>query len=204
MKLKDIHLNYETDKGVLHSYIETYDELFFEYQNKKINFLEIGCATCASLKMFNEYFLNATLYGVDDWSQGNQGFMQVLCGFGEKKYAIRDLISEIKNNYPKINLVTCNSTDLENVNDRFKDTKFDIVIDDGDHTHEAQFKTFKNFIPKLNSGGVYIVEDVRHHKILSDNIKQYIEQNNLNLSVTVKDFGITPQGWDDDVLVIIK
>lgn len=30
VKLSDIHLNYDTDKGTGHSYIETYDELFSE------------------------------------------------------------------------------------------------------------------------------------------------------------------------------
>lgn len=204
MKLEDIHLNYETDKGVMHSYIQTYDELFEQYQNQNINFLEIGCATCASLKMFNEYFSKATIYGVDDWSYSSVGFVQVLTGFGNKKYAIRDLIAEIKNNYPRIKLITCDSSDSENVNYVFKQKKLDIIIDDGDHTHEVQFKTFKNFISKLNEGGVYIIEDVRHHQILSENIKNYIKEHNLNFNVTVKDFGITPQGWDDDVLIIIK
>lgn len=38
---------------------------------------------------------------------------------------------------------------------------FDIIIDDGLHTEEAQYKSFYNFKELVNPGGIYVIEDVR-------------------------------------------
>ena len=38
--------------------------------------------------------------------------------------------------------------------------KFDIIIDDGDHHPTSQAKTYMNMKDQLNSGGLYIIEDI--------------------------------------------
>jgi hypothetical protein len=38
---------------------------------------------------------------------------------------------------------------------------FDIIIEDGLHTFEANCIFFENSIHKLNKGGIYIVEDIK-------------------------------------------
>ena len=50
---------------------------------------------------------------------------------------------------------------------------FDIIIDDGLHTHEAQWKTFLNFIPYLKDGGIYFIEDVWPYDKMTNKQKQH-------------------------------
>ena len=64
--------------------------------------------------------------------------------------------------------------------------KFDIIIDDGLHTHEAQRKTFENFIPLLKDDGVYFIEDVWPF-----NLMNYIEKKHPWLQKH-------PQDWNDE------
>ena len=47
-------------------YFRIYDELFFNYKNKKITFIEIGVANGGSLVMWKKYFgKNSRIIGVD-------------------------------------------------------------------------------------------------------------------------------------------
>ena len=52
------------DKGGTHSYLETYEKIFSQKRDG-INFLEIGLALGHSVKLFDEYFTNSKLVGVD-------------------------------------------------------------------------------------------------------------------------------------------
>jgi hypothetical protein len=80
----------------------------------------------------------------------------------------------------------------------FKDiTNIDIVIDDGSHKFYDQIFTFKILFPRLNAGGIYIIEDIsnidQYHNdflSLSENVKIFDYRKNLNRS--------------DDVIVEIK
>jgi len=38
--------------------------------------------------------------------------------------------------------------------------RFDLIIDDGNHSVEAQLETRKNLLPLLAPGGIYITEDI--------------------------------------------
>lgn len=40
------------------------------------------------------------------------------------------------------------------------DRLFDVIIDDGLHTHEAQLATMRNLLPRVSPGGYYVVEDI--------------------------------------------
>ncbi|MDR1855436.1 MAG: tetratricopeptide repeat protein [Azoarcus sp.] len=53
------------------------------------------------------------------------------------------------------------ATDLEFVNAIFRDTRFDVVLDDGSHMQGDIVSTFLNLFKKLKPGGVYIVEDLQ-------------------------------------------
>ena len=170
-KLADIHLNYDTDKGKGHSYIETYDLLFSRYQNLPINFLEIGCLTCGSIKMFNEFFSQARIYGIDNWSQSTDHLGTSL---HHKGINLNEIIEDINTNYPRVKLVTCDSTSSDDVDKNFKDKlKFDLIIDDGDHRAESQLATFKNMIHYLNNDGCYVIEDVEHQNLLLKGIAEF-------------------------------
>jgi len=55
---------YATDKG-FHNYIKYYNEWFEEYQDKEINFLEVGVENGYSIRLWKDYFTKATVYGMD-------------------------------------------------------------------------------------------------------------------------------------------
>jgi len=37
---------------------------------------------------------------------------------------------------------------------------FDVIIDDGGHTMNQQITSFNNLLPKVKSGGIYVIEDL--------------------------------------------
>jgi hypothetical protein len=37
---------------------------------------------------------------------------------------------------------------------------FDVIIDDGGHTMNQQITSFINLVPKVQSGGIYVIEDL--------------------------------------------
>jgi cephalosporin hydroxylase len=198
MKLADIHNKYDTDKGTYHSYINKYDELFAPFQDKRINFLEIGCLTCGSIKMFNEYFAQGHIYGIDNWEQNTDHMGQLL---QNKGINLTQIVDDINQNYPKVKLITCDSTNKDAVVKKLNGMKFEIIIDDGDHRTQSQFETFKNFIPLLEKGGVYVIEDVGNVQELLQVIINYITENNLNVSVTSNAWYKNNRA-DDAILVV--
>jgi len=199
MKLAEIHHKYDTDKGTYHSYIDKYDEIFGPYKNERFNFLEIGCLTCGSLKMFNEYFSRAHIYGVDNWAQNTDHIGHLL---SNKGIDLKAVVEEININYPRVHLKTCDSTNTQEVERRLKGVDFKFILDDGDHSLAAQLTTFKNFLPYLEWGGTYIIEDVAHVHELAEQLHQYISEIGRSLKVEI-------QGWykgnrADDAIIIVK
>jgi cephalosporin hydroxylase len=135
--------NTGTDKNTVHSYIENfYENEFFKYQNKKINLLEIGIYHGGSLDLWSKYFSNAEIYGFD----------------------ITDL--NILERYRNLNNVKQVFADAYDYKIADSLPNFDIIIDDGPHTLETQIKCLEIYLPKLNDGGVLIIEDIQHYEHL--------------------------------------
>ncbi len=198
--LAQIHLNYHTDKGTSHSYIETYDRLFTPFQDQQFQFLEIGALTCGSLKMFNDYFSQAQIYGVDNWAQQTDHHGQPLIHQGIN---VAEIIADVRQNYPRIHLVTCDSTNREAVAQQFSGQKFTIIIDDGDHTPGAQAQTFANFLPFWDhQHGIYVIEDVGDVSGVEALVKNHLSSF-LGLNVQVTPVRLGKGGRGDDNLVVI-
>ena len=152
MKLIDIlsKKKYLTDKHTVHRYIqEFYEEEFLKYKDKKIRLLEIGVLEGESLKLWSDYFTNGEIVGIDI-------FIRV--GYNKVEKNISGY------NIP-LNIVDSFNDEGKEARDLFisdnKDLGFDIIIDDGLHSAEAQFKTFNNFKPLVNKNGLYVIEDIR-------------------------------------------
>ena len=62
--LKKLSLKHGTDKYG-HGFIEVYDPLMEIYKDEVFNFLEIGVFFGSSIEMWNEYFTNAKIFGMD-------------------------------------------------------------------------------------------------------------------------------------------
>ena len=142
--LRDLFNRYNCDKGSKHNYERVYEQFFEPLKDKEINILEVGIYYGRSLQVWKEYFPKAQIYGIDTFQRIQPNEIQAL--------------SE-----DNIHWTTCDSTSLNCtsiVSNAFgQDTKFDIIIDDGLHTPEANAKTLKNFWPLLKRDGIYFVED---------------------------------------------
>jgi len=137
-------VEYPSDKNSCHSYIEdVYEEYLAPYRNKKINLLEIGVSFSGSIRLWNDYFKNAQIYGVDNFSCGE-----------EYKNKSKDLIGgEVKN----IKII-CDDAYDESVADQLPE--FDVIIDDGPHTLNTQLKCIQLYLSKLKSDGIMFIEDI--------------------------------------------
>ena len=123
------------DKDGIHTYVDTYDKLFAPFQ-KGCSFMEIGLALGDSIDLFDEYFDNSEIVGVD-----------ISVVFTPKKY---------KNDVAIIEADATKANFLKNI--EFK--TFDIVIDDSSHVTQDQLDTFNLLQNKMNKGSIYIIEDI--------------------------------------------
>jgi hypothetical protein len=146
MTLTEIANKLGTDKGTEHfehhSYTETYEKFFNPIKDEKIKMLEIGIADPrfpgASIQMWTEFFSNLYFIGFDI----NQD-----C----KSYEKNNVKISIGDQSVPEDLNRC-------VNEYGGD--YDIIIDDGLHTHFHHIKSFESLYPYLKEDGLYIIEDL--------------------------------------------
>jgi len=132
----------DTDKALNGSF-RAYDRILGDIRFEPLNILEIGCgSTQGGLLGLKYYCENANLYGIDI-----------------KKDKVDPKDASLK-------LFLIDSTDIrpgnvEMIESVFGDIKFDLIIDDGLHTPQANKLTMKNFLPYLKEDGYYLIEDMR-------------------------------------------
>lgn len=136
ISLHTIGLKYKTDKSYLHNYLDFYETYLNQYKNEKIRLLEIGIGNGASLKMWEEYFPNAEIVGVDT----DKKCLKHIYTSARVKTLIGD---------------QANRTFLNNIQG-----EFDIIIDDGGHTMIQQMVSFGCLFKKLKKEGIYIIENL--------------------------------------------
>ena len=150
--------HFGTDKENPHAYCSLlYDELFLEYKEKKIDIVEVGIHRGASLKLWHEYFTNASILGLDN------------CDHGSINNA-KDL--------ERVEIKLVNGYD-----GAFVETlpKFDILIDDGPHTKESQISFLNLYIPKMKENGILIIEDIMDENYISDFVSAVPEHLNYEI-----------------------
>ncbi|WP_245306358.1 hypothetical protein [Roseovarius aestuariivivens] len=152
--LTDLADRYGSDKGsTKHRYTELYHMLFHPYRQSSITFLEMGLLIggpehgvdadrvtkdCPSIRMWLEYFPNAEIHGLDvsdfSWFE-HERFTFHRCDMDDRAEIAR-AIEEIS-------------------------PAPDIVIDDASHASHHQQNAFLEIFPRLQSGGLYVIEDLR-------------------------------------------
>lgn len=145
-----------SDKSNFHTYTRLYNELFKDLRDSNIKLFEVGIGSkninipsnmCGfsfakpggSLRGWKEWFRNGEIYGAD-------------------------IDKDILFTEDRIKCFYTDQLDPDTIQQTWaeigEDVQFDIMIDDGLHTFEANDTFIKNAIHKLRPGGLYVVEDV--------------------------------------------
>lgn len=158
-ELCEIMGNMGSDKSNLckknwHNYTLYYDSIFKDLKYKPLRVFELGIGTNntslksnmgsdgipgASLQGWKQYFENSEIFGAD-------------------------IDKDILFQEPRIKTFYCDQTSKASIesmwlNDDLKEP-FDIIIEDGLHTFDANKCFFENSIHKIKKGGIYIIEDI--------------------------------------------
>jgi hypothetical protein len=155
--LVELFEKYSLDK-LYHKYQDLYYNILKDNINNTKNLLEIGIGTIDenkvssmygfkvglapeytfgnSLRAWRDYLPNANVYGidVDENTMFEEDRIKTFCSSSMDKDKMDKILSNIDN--------------------------FDLIIDDGLHTLEANITTLEIVFPYLKDGGYYIIEDV--------------------------------------------
>lgn len=170
-QLVEIFQKYSLDK-LMNKYDKMYFDLLDSKKDSIKNVLEIGIGTIDknkessmyvykqndapqytygnSLRAWRDYFLNAKIVGidVDENTMFEEERIQTFCSSSFDKENMDRILSGLD--------------------------KFDLIIDDGLHTMEANLRTLETVFPYLKDSGMYVIEDVNQHddwfvdKLLTD------------------------------------
>jgi len=118
-------------------YFDIYERHFRKYCGKAPTILEIGVQGGGSLKMWKEYFgSDAKIIGLD---------IQPKCKQWEEE---------------NIEIFIGSQSDSKIINEIISKYDIDVVIDDGSHVMKDIKATFDTLYNKIDSHGVYLVEDL--------------------------------------------
>lgn len=156
MTLQALAEKYGCDKLHIHSYIPFYEGLFQGREVKRLLEIGIGYEDLmkpfvpfyvhgASLKMWEEYFPEAEIFGCDirEDTLINEG-------------RIHSFVCDQSSSSSLLKLMRSTGGACRN-----RIGHFDVIIDDGSHQAEHQITSARVLLPYLNRGGVYIIEDVQ-------------------------------------------
>ena len=185
MSLEELVDNSKSDKNTVHSYLPLYQTLLENKKETAINVLEVGIYNGGSIKLWNDFFPNATVYGLDIMH-------------------INYVWDDIKN---KEKIVLHTSTDAYNVdfftsNFLDKNVKCDFMLDDGPHTLESMIKFIELYSQIMTDDGILIIEDVQSWDwidILKDVVPDHLKE-----FVKVYDLRPNKNRYDDIVFTIDK
>lgn len=178
-----------SDKGSMHSYIEFY-ERYFSSKRDSVRLLEIGMMTGGSLHLWQKYFSQYQLVGMDISATWN---------------AVRDFQSDLENDANITLLFGINSRDPV-LPDPVKNQKFDFIIDDGDHSVLAQMETFENYWPLVSDSGTYFIEDVVgpvQIEALKKFLQEYTDKHGVQFKIDHYQ-GFKKNRADDQILAVTR
>lgn len=163
-----------TDKHTVHSYAPVYERLFSPRKDTTRNVAEIGVLEGGSIKVWEETFQHANIYGLDI------NLRNVKVKYG-----------------PRVTLHQANAYDS-----KFAATlpSFDIVIDDGPHSLESMKQVIHLYLPKLNDKGVLVIEDVQQISWVDD-LRKCVPEH-LRHHIQVQDLRNVKKRYDDILFIV--
>jgi len=132
------YVNDFTDKHSVHSYTSVYEDLFTPIKESCTAILEIGVQTGGSIRMWNNFFLNAIVYGID----------------------IDIYQNKCRETANRVRLINGDAYSYECAN-TFGNETLDIVIDDGPHTLQSMKSVIDLYYRTIKPGGYLIIEDIQ-------------------------------------------
>lgn len=185
MSLEHLVDNSRTDKNTTHSYLPLYQKLLISKKETAKNVLEVGICNGGSIKLWSDFFKNATVYGLD-----------IMC--------INNVWNGIRNNDKIVLHTSIDAYDTTFFNIHFlnKNIKCDFMLDDGPHSLESMKQFIKLYSQIMTDDGILIIEDVQSwswidllkHEV-PDHLKQYVK---------VYDLRSNKNRYDDIVFTIDK
>jgi hypothetical protein len=192
MSLEEIVDNSRTDKNTIHSYLPLYEKLLKNKKETAKNVLEVGIGDFnqgitngGSIKLWHDYFINATVHALD------------ICPIGR-------VWDGIKNNdriiiYSSINAY---NNDFFTANFLNKNIKCDFMLDDGPHTLDSMKQFIKLYSQIMTDDGILIIEDVQSWDWINI-LKNEVPQN-LKQFIKIYDLRPNKKRYDDIVFTIDK
>lgn len=183
MSLVKLADNSRTDKNTIHSYLPLYDTLLKSKKDTAKNVLEVGIFSGGSIKLWHDYFTNATVYGLDI-------------------SPIDKIWDGIKNNERIILHASTNAYDTNffNVNFLNKGIKCDFMLDDGPHSLDSMLQFIKLYSQIMTDDGILIIEDVQDWSWI-DTLKNAVPEH-LKQYINVYDLRPNKKRYDDIVFTI--
>ena len=132
-----ISINFYSEIVNSHDYLRHYDYLFQAFRSEKFSLIEFGCLDGASLRMWEKYFPNAQIYGVDldeTAKRHETERIHVVIGDATEKKTFDELKSAV--------------------------TQAFIILDDASHAWGDQRRSFELFWDLVAPGGFYVIEDL--------------------------------------------
>jgi hypothetical protein len=149
--LTKLAIKYGTDRhpGSKHSYTPYYFKIFKDQRESIKKVLEIGVGEGPGLRMWQDFFPNALIYGAE--VDPNRLFEE-----------------------GRIKVLKCDQSKTEDLESVLRQTGADIdfVVEDGSHKPEDQILTCLTLMPLLKKDVIYIIEDVADLNIIKS-LKDY-------------------------------
>ena len=203
--LCEIMGRHKSDKGNIdintcwHNYTCFYYSIFKDMREKQLRVFELGLGTNntnipsnmgvdgrpgASLYGWSEFFPNSYIFGAD-------------------------IDTGILFNTDNISTFYCDQTNPQIIKKMWDEPKlhemFDIIIEDGLHSFNANVCFFENSIHKLKPNGYYIIEDIITHEehLFVNKIKEW-ETKYTDCSFTLLKLPSSRNRYDNNLLVVFK
>ena len=198
-ELCEIGKKYDTDKSSqrsnvtnerhCHPYTLFYESLFKNKRHEPLKIAELGILYGSSLRMWQEYFTNAELFGFE---------------------YNHDLINNFKQNYDndRIALSKIDVTNKDSIINAFStaNVMYDIIIEDTTHQFEDQIRVIENIYPYIKPGGILIIEDI--FKSYNENdyitkLQPILEQFQDYYFIELDHNNRNSTGWNNDKLFVL-
>lgn len=135
--LRELAVKYGTDKAIGHEYCPAYEQHLAGLRLSVAKVLEIGVLDGASLFMWQDYFPNADIYGID---------------IAPKPEVVGPRITTLLGSQADAKFLRRIATQCG---------PFDLIVDDGSHVPAHVICSLKALFPFVSPGGLYVVEDTQ-------------------------------------------